>query len=80
MRSQFVLDEKTDQLLDELAGPRAGNRSFVVREAIRLYANMEALLEKVEATPGLQRMMARSAADIEAGRVYSGRQLRRPSV
>jgi predicted transcriptional regulator len=76
MRSQFVLDDKTEQLLSELAATRAGNRSFVVREAIHLYANLEEWLDTVEAQPGLQRMMEASAADIEAGRVLSSHQLR----
>lgn len=76
MRSQFVLDDKTEQLLSELAATRAGNRSFVVREAIHLYANLEGLLDTIEAQPGLQRMMEASAADIEAGHVMNSRQLR----
>jgi predicted transcriptional regulator len=77
LRSQFVLDAETDRLLSQLAATRAGNRSLVVREAIRLYADLEVLLDKVEASPGLQRMMERSARDIEAGRIYTSRQLRR---
>ncbi len=76
MRSQFVLDDKTEQLLNDLAATRAGNRSFVVREAIHLYANLEEWLDTVEAQPGLKRMMEASAADIEAGRVLNSRQLR----
>ena len=76
MRSQFVLDDQTEQLLNDLAATRAGNRSFVVREAIHLYANLEGWLDTVEAQPGLGRMMDASAADIEAGRVMTSRQLR----
>lgn len=75
MRSQFVLDDKTEELLNELASGRAGNRSFVVREAIHLYANLEAWLDQVEADPGLQRMIAGSKEDVETGRVISTRQL-----
>ena len=44
MRRQFVLDKQSNQLLDELAETRAGNRSLVVREAIGVYAAMEASL------------------------------------
>jgi len=77
MRSQFVLDDETAALLEELAAARAGNRSFVVREAIRLYANLEDWLDTVEADAGLQQMMAGSRADIEAGRVMNTRQLLR---
>lgn len=69
MRRQFVLDQRTDEVLDELAAARAGNRSFVVREAIQLYADVENTLEEVEADPGFQRMMERSARDIRAGRL-----------
>ena len=75
MRSQFVLDDQTEQLLNELASARAGNRSFVVREAIHLYANLEDWLDTVEADPGLQRMMAGSLADIDSGSVMNSRQL-----
>jgi len=75
MRSQFVLDEETEALLSELSASRAGNRSFVVREAIRLYASLENWLDTIEADPGLQQMMANSLADIEAGRVMSSREL-----
>jgi len=71
MRRQFVLDERSEQLLDRLAASRAGNRSFVIREAIALYASMEDRLAEVEADPGFQRMMRQTAAAIEAGRVLS---------
>jgi predicted transcriptional regulator len=71
MRKQFVLDKKSSQLLDELAETRAGNRSQVVREAIGLYAAMEASLEEIEANPKFIKMMERGAEDIRAGRVYS---------
>ncbi len=71
MRYQFVLDRRTNRLLDELATTRAGNRSYVVREAIQTYAALESALEEVEADPGFQQMMNRSAADIRTGRVYS---------
>ncbi len=77
MRRQFVLDARTDRLLEELATLRAGNRSFVVREAIQLYAAVENTLEEVEADPGFQRMMERSAADIRAGRFSSHSEVRK---
>jgi predicted transcriptional regulator len=71
MRRQFVLDKRTNKLLEELASYRAGNRSMVVREAIQLYADMEDRLDKIEADPGFQRMMEKSDADIKAGRVMT---------
>jgi len=71
MRRQFVLDKKSNQLLEELAENRAGNRSLVVREAIGLYAAMEASLDEIEADPGFVKMMEQTAADIRAGRVRS---------
>jgi len=69
MRHQFVLDKKSNRLLEELAETRGGNRSQVVREAIALYADQEAYLEKVESDPKFLKMMERSAAAIRAGRV-----------
>jgi predicted transcriptional regulator len=77
MRRQFVLDKKSSQLLEELAETRAGNRSLVVREAIGLYAAMEASLEEIEADPKFIKMMERSAADIRAGRVYTQEEVER---
>ena len=71
MRRQFVLDKKSSQLLDELAETRAGNRSLVIREAIGLFAAMEASLEEIESDPRFVKMMARSAADIREGRVHT---------
>jgi predicted transcriptional regulator len=69
MRKQFVLDKRTSKLLEELASYRAGNRSMVVREAIQFYADMENRLEQAETEPAFQQMMAKSDADMEAGRV-----------
>ncbi len=40
---QVVLDDDTYRLLEELAHPRAGNKSFVVREALRYFADREAI-------------------------------------
>ncbi len=71
MRHQFVLDRKSNRLLNELAESRGGNRSRVVREAIAAYADQEAYLETIEADPKFIEMMEKSAADIRAGRVYS---------
>jgi predicted transcriptional regulator len=76
MRRQFVLDEKANRLLEELAADRAGNRSLVVREAIQLYAALESSLEEVESEAGFQRLMERSAADIRAGRVCTHAQVK----
>ena len=75
MRRQFVLDEHSEQLLDKLAASRAGNRSFVIREAIALYASLEDRLAGIEAEPGFQRQMRQSAADIAAGRIMTQAQL-----
>jgi len=77
MRRQFVLDEKTDRLLEELAATRAGNRSFVVREALQLYASIESRLDEIESDSGFRRMMDRSAADFRAGRTISHAEVRR---
>ena len=77
MRRQFVLDKKSNQLLDDLAETRAGNRSLVVREAIGLYAAMEASLEEIESDPGFIKMMEKTAADIREGRVFTHEEVQR---
>ena len=71
MRRQFVLDARSEKLLDRLAASRAGNRSYVIREAIALYASLEDRLDQIEAELGFQRQMLQSAADIKAGRVMT---------
>ena len=70
-RRQFVLDDKTNELLEELAADRAGNLSFVVREAIQLYADMDSRLDQIEQNAEFVRMMERSEKDIRAGRLVS---------
>ena len=77
MRRQFVLDERSEQLLDRLATTRAGNRSFVVREAIVLYASLEDRLAEIETDPRFERLMRQTAADIEAGRVLPHAQVKK---
>ena len=77
MRHQFVLDARSEKLLEELAATRAGNRSYVVREAIALYASLEHRLAAIEAEPGFQRMIRQTGADIEAGRVLSHAQVKK---
>ncbi len=79
-RRQFVLDDETNQLLEELAADRAGNLSFVVREAIQIYAQMEARLDEIESHPDFQRMMERSASDIRAGRLVSQAEVKKLSL
>lgn len=79
MRRQFVLDKRTDKLLEELASYRAGNRSLVVREAIQVYADMEDRLDRIEADPAFQKMMEESDKAIREGRVTPHREVLRMS-
>ncbi|MDA2914176.1 ribbon-helix-helix protein, CopG family [Acidobacteriia bacterium AH_259_A11_L15] len=71
MKCQVVLDEESKALLDELARPRGNNRSFVVREALRVYAAMETYLDELEQDPAFRRMMESSAEDSRTGRLHS---------
>jgi predicted transcriptional regulator len=77
MRHQIVLDRKTNQLLNQLAKSHGCNRSRVIREAILVYADQEAYLDKVESDPKFIEMMKKSAADIKAGRVFSQEEVER---
>jgi predicted transcriptional regulator len=75
MRKQFVLDKRTDQLLEELASCRGGNRSLVIRQAIQVFADMEDRLERIEENPRFQAMMRESDKAIREGRVTSHEQV-----
>jgi predicted transcriptional regulator len=77
IRKQFVLEKRTDKLLDELAAHRGGNRSLVIREAIPVYADMEDRLDKIEADPAFQKMMRESERAIAEGRVTPHEQVLR---
>ena len=77
MKCQIVLDKESNALLNELAWPRGNNRSFVVRESLRVYAAMEAYLDKLEPEPAFRQMMRSSAEDIRAGRLHSHAEAKR---
>ena len=47
---QVVLDAGSYRLLEELAQPRAGNKSFVVREALRYFAERESIERALDAS------------------------------
>jgi predicted transcriptional regulator len=51
MRRQFVIDKKTNKLLEELASYHGGNRSLVVRHAIQVYSDMEDVWKKSRRIP-----------------------------
>lgn len=83
-RIQVTLDEESFRILDQLAAPRAGNRSFVVREALRRMAEQETWerhLDWLETVPEVRASLKRGLADLEAGRVVEhaevSRRLRR---
>jgi predicted transcriptional regulator len=79
MRKQFVLDKRTNRLLDELASYRGGNRSLVIREAIQAYSDMEDRLDRIEADPAFQKMMDNSDKAIREGRLTSHEEVLRMS-
>ena len=74
-RRQFVLDKKTNRLLEDLAADQGGNRSAVIRAAVQYYADLEASLDAIEQDPAFIAMMDRSEADIRAGRVVPHEQI-----
>jgi hypothetical protein len=60
VRKQFVLDKRSDKLLEELAAYRGGNRSLVIRQAIQVYADMEERLDTIEGDPQFRLRMSRA--------------------
>lgn len=71
---QVTIDDKTARLLDSLAAPRAGNKSFVVREAVRRMAEQEGFegyLDWLEHQPAVRGSMDRASADEREGRTVT---------
>ena len=80
IKVQVTIDEETARLLKRLASPRAGNKSFVVREAVRRMAEQEGFeeyLDWLEAQPDIRRSMERALADEREGRTVSDEQVLR---
>ena len=77
---QVTIDEDTARLLERLATPRAGNKSFVVREAVRRMAEQEGFegyLDWLEQQPDVRRSMERALADERGSRTTSHDQVRK---
>lgn len=75
---QVTIDEETARLLDSLAAPRAGNKSFVVREAVRRMAEQEGFeqyLDWLEQQPAVRTSLERALADEKAGRTVAHKQV-----
>lgn len=71
---QVTIDEETARLLRSLAAPRAGNKSFVVREAVRRMAEQEGFeqyLDWLEQQPRVRGILERALADEQAGRTLA---------
>lgn len=67
-RRQFVLDKRTNRILNRLAAEGDGNFSAVVRRGIDLVAEEEAILEATENDPGFIKMMEASEKAFREGR------------
>jgi predicted transcriptional regulator len=73
-KMQVTIDDETARLLETLAAPRAGNKSFVVREAVRRMAEQEGFeryLDWLELQPGVRASLERALADEREGRTVS---------
>ncbi len=80
---QFTIDDATLRLLDSLAKPRAGNRSFVVREAVRRMADQEGFegyLDWLEQQPRVRASLKRGLADVGSGREVSSAKGHAPRI
>jgi predicted transcriptional regulator len=77
---QITIDDKTAGLLEALSAPRAGNKSFVVREAVRRMAEQEGFeqyLDWLEQLPPVRVALERALADEREGRVAEHSQVLR---
>jgi predicted transcriptional regulator len=80
---QFTIDDETAQLLENLAAPRAGNKSYVVREAVKRFAEQEGFeqyLDWLEQQPSVRLSLERALADVRAGRTVSHEEVMRRYV
>ena len=71
---QVTIDDETERLLEALAAPRAGNKSFVVREAVRRMAEQEGFeqyLDWLEQQPDVRVSLDRARADEREGRTVA---------
>jgi len=71
---QITMDEETVELLETLAAPRAGNKSYVVREAVRRMAEQEGFetyLDWLESQPKVRASLDRASADEREGRTVA---------
>jgi|SRR6266540_3915680 len=76
----LTLDSETLSMLERLSDQRAGNKSYVVREAIsRMWEaeKLEGRLEDLEANPDFQTSMALALRQIEEGEVISQKEVER---
>ncbi len=77
---QVTIDDETVRLLEALAVPRASNKSFVVREAVRRMAEQEGFeqyLDWLEQQPDVRMSLERARADEREGRTVSHEQVLR---
>ena len=77
---QVTIDDETVRLLEALAVPRASNKSFVVREAVRRMAEQEGYeqyLDWLEQQPDVRMSLERARADEREGRTVSHEQVLR---
>ncbi|HEX9246759.1 MAG TPA: hypothetical protein VGA35_11415 [bacterium] len=77
---QVTIDDETVRLLEALAVPRASNKSFVVREAVRRMAEQEGFeqyLDWLEQQPDVRTSLERARADEREGRTVSHEQVLR---
>lgn len=75
---QVTIDEETARLLETLAAPRAHNKSFVVREAVRRMAEQEGFeqyLDWLEQQPKVRVLLERGVADEREGRMVPHEQV-----
>jgi hypothetical protein len=78
-RRQILLDDKSDRILEEMAQFHSGNRSRVIREALKTHKTVDAILLEMERACAveLREQKSRSERSFREGTAVPWEQVKR---